>query len=97
MNKFIEALQNFLMPIATAMNKNRYIRAMRDGFVLSLPYTMVGSILTSLFSIPALSNLLGGNNAGNDPKLCCTDKHLVKFYYFCLCRYWYFIQPFQAL
>lgn len=60
MNKFIEALQNFLMPIATAMNKNRYIRAMRDGFVLSLPYTMVGSILTSLFSIPALSNLLGG-------------------------------------
>lgn len=60
MNKFIDALQRFLMPVATAMNKNRYVRAMRDGFVLSLPYTMVGSILTSLFSIPALENVLGG-------------------------------------
>lgn len=64
MNTFIDKLQRFLMPIASAMNKNRYVRAMRDGFVLSLPYTMVGSILTSLFSIPALENILGGTVLG---------------------------------
>lgn len=64
MNKFIEALQKCLMPIALAMNKNRYVKAMRDGFVLSLPYTMVGSILTSLFSVPALKGLLGDSLLG---------------------------------
>ncbi len=60
MNKFIEALQRILMPIASGMNKNRYVRAMRDGFVLSLPYTMVGSILTSLFSLPFLADIMSG-------------------------------------
>lgn len=64
MNKFIDTLQRCLMPVASAMNKNRYIKAMRDGFVLSLPYTMVGSILTSLFSIPALEGILGGTVLG---------------------------------
>lgn len=64
MQKLIDSLQKFLMPVATAMNKNRYIKAMRDGFVLSLPYTMVGSILTSLFSVPLLEDLLGGSVLG---------------------------------
>ena len=59
MNKLIEKLQNILMPIALAMNNNKYIKAMRNGFVLSLAYTMVGSILTSLFAIPALKNWFG--------------------------------------
>lgn len=64
MNKFIEVLQRFLMPIASTMNRNRYVKAMRDGFVLSLPYTMVGSILTSLFSVPALATVLGDTVLG---------------------------------
>lgn len=59
MNKLIEKLQNILMPIALAMNNNKYIKAMRNGFVLSLAYTMVGSILTSLFAIPALQTWFG--------------------------------------
>ena len=59
MNGFIELLQKVLMPIAAKMNASKYIRAMRDGFVLSLAYTMVGSILTSIFSIPALADWFG--------------------------------------
>ena len=58
MNKFIESMQKFLLPLANKMNRNRYIRAMRDGFVLSLPYTMVGSILTSLISMPFLADVI---------------------------------------
>ncbi|MDQ0361798.1 PTS sugar transporter subunit IIC [Breznakia pachnodae] len=56
MNKLIEKLQKVLMPIANKLNKNTRILALRDGFMLSLPYTMVGSILTSLFSIPLLDD-----------------------------------------
>lgn len=58
MEKFMNFLQKILMPIANKLNANRYIRAMRDGFILSLPYTMVGSILVSLINIPALANII---------------------------------------
>ena len=64
MNGFIELLQKVLMPIAAKMNASKYIRAMRDGFVLSLAYTMVGSILTSIFSIPALADWFGAETMG---------------------------------
>lgn len=54
----VETLQKLLLPIANKMNKNRYIKAARDGFMLALPYRMVGSILTSLISIPFLAGIM---------------------------------------
>lgn len=57
MNKFVTSLQKVLMPIANKMNKNNYIKAMRDGFMLALPFTMTGSILTALASMPFLADI----------------------------------------
>lgn len=57
--KAIDRLQKTLLPIANFMQKNRYIKAIRNGCVLSLPFIMVGSILTSIMSIESLGNLLG--------------------------------------
>ena len=62
MNKmmgFVNKLQGFLMPIANAMHRNKYMKAIRNGCVLSLPFIMVGSILTSLASMPFLENVFG--------------------------------------
>ena len=59
MNKFIEIMQKFFMPIAAKLNKNRYVKAVRDGVVLSLSYTMVASLLSLLGSISFLQKLLG--------------------------------------
>ncbi|TDW09481.1 hypothetical protein EDD63_1603 [Breznakia blatticola] len=61
MNKFVTTLQKILMPIANKMNKNNYIKAMRDGFMLALPFTMTGSILTALASMPFLSDILSAS------------------------------------
>lgn len=61
MNKLMTILQKILMPVANKLNANRYIRAMRDGFILSLPYTMVGSLLVSIINIPALANVMPEN------------------------------------
>ncbi|MDD3251078.1 MAG: PTS transporter subunit EIIC [Lachnospiraceae bacterium] len=59
MDKLVAILQRCLMPVAKKLNTNRYIKAMRDGFVLSLPYTMAGSLLTAFLGIPAFASLLG--------------------------------------
>ena len=59
MEKFMNAMQKVLMPIANKLNANRYILALRDGFVLSLPYTMAGSILTAFLSVPFLADIFG--------------------------------------
>lgn len=59
MEKLMEALQKVLMPIANKLNTNRYIKAMRDGFVVSLPYAMAGSILTAFLSVPIFADWFG--------------------------------------
>lgn len=60
MNKFINILEKYLMPVAGKISANKYMGALRDGFVYTLPFTMVGSIflLIAAFPVPAVSTFL---------------------------------------
>ena len=44
MNRFMEVLENILMPIAEKLNNNRHLTALRDGFLIALPLIIFGSI-----------------------------------------------------
>lgn len=59
MNKFMEFLENILLPIADKLNNNRYLSALRDGFMVSLPIIIFGSIFVVLANLPFLDKLIG--------------------------------------
>lgn len=48
-NKFIESK---LMPIASKIAGNRYLAALRDGFVFAIPFLIVGSFVLLLINLP---------------------------------------------
>lgn len=59
MNKFMEFLENMLLPIADKLNNNRYLTALRDGFMVALPLIIFGSIFVVIANFPFLDKLLG--------------------------------------
>lgn len=59
MNKFMEVLENILLPIADKLNNNKYLTALRDGFMVSLPLIIFGSIFVVLANLPFLDKLIG--------------------------------------
>jgi len=56
----IKWLEKVLMPMAEAIGKNKYLIAVRDGFLISTPLLIVGSLflLIANFPIPAWTNWL---------------------------------------
>ncbi|WP_010648124.1 PTS cellobiose transporter subunit IIC [Oceanobacillus massiliensis] len=58
MNKFMEFLEKFLLPIADKLNNNRYLSALRDGFMVALPLIIFGSIFVVIANFPFLDRLL---------------------------------------
>lgn len=56
---FAEKLQQYLMPLANRIGKNKYLQAIKDAFLISLPFTMFGSLVLALINIPYLEKLLG--------------------------------------
>ncbi|MBS4536310.1 PTS cellobiose transporter subunit IIC [Clostridium sp. D2Q-14] len=58
MNKFMEFLENILLPIADKLNNNRYLTALRDGFMVSLPLIIFGSIFVVIANLPFLDKVL---------------------------------------
>ncbi|SJZ73576.1 PTS cellobiose transporter subunit IIC [Garciella nitratireducens] len=58
MNKFMEFLENILLPIADKLNNNRYLTALRDGFMVSLPLIIFGSIFVVIANFPFLDKVL---------------------------------------
>lgn len=64
MQKFIQFLEKFLMPLAEVMSGNRYLTAIRDGFMISLPFTIFGSIFTAIANLPFLGMLIGEDRVG---------------------------------
>ncbi|CEK32407.1 PTS system lactose/cellobiose-family transporter subunit IIC [[Clostridium] sordellii] len=54
MNKFMSTLERLLMPMAEKIGKNKYLVAIRDGFLVSSPLLIVGSffLLIANFPIP---------------------------------------------
>ncbi|SEO14540.1 PTS system, cellobiose-specific IIC component [Amphibacillus marinus] len=58
MNKFMEVLENVLMPIADKLNNNRYLTALRNGFMVALPLIIFGSIFVVIANLPFLDKVL---------------------------------------
>ena len=60
MHDFLEKFESKLMPIAEGISRNKYLVSIRDGFLVSMPLLVVGSIimLISNFPIPAWMELM---------------------------------------
>lgn len=58
MNRFMEFLERILLPIADKLNNNRYLTALRDGFMVALPLIIFGSIFVVIANFPFLDRLL---------------------------------------
>ena len=48
MNKFEMMIEKLLVPVATKLNSQRHICAIRDAFILTFPLTMAGSLMVLL-------------------------------------------------
>lgn len=52
MNVIMSKIENVLLPIANKIGNNKYLMALRDGMVASMPMMMIGSILLIITEIP---------------------------------------------
>ncbi|MGL5415924.1 MAG: PTS cellobiose transporter subunit IIC [Clostridium sp.] len=54
MNAIMKKLENILMPMAEVIGRNKYLIAIRDGFLISTPLLIIGSLflLVANFPIP---------------------------------------------
>ena len=61
-NKFMDTLENILMPIASKISENRYLVAIRDGFMLAMPLLIIGamSLLMANLPIPHYADFMKG-------------------------------------
>lgn len=59
-SKFTDRIETVLMPIAGAISNNRYLLAIRDGFMLSMPLLIIGamSLLLANLPIPGYSDFM---------------------------------------
>lgn len=48
MNKLEAVMERLLVPIATKLNAQRHVCAVRDAFILTFPITMAGAIIVLL-------------------------------------------------
>ncbi|NBK92535.1 PTS sugar transporter subunit IIC [bacterium 1XD21-13] len=48
----MQKLEKFLMPIANVLSKNKVLSAIRDGFLITVPITIVGSIFLLIANFP---------------------------------------------
>ncbi|WP_225744002.1 PTS cellobiose transporter subunit IIC [Marinilactibacillus sp. Marseille-P9653] len=58
MNKFMSVLEDFLLPIADKLNNNRYLTALRNGFMVALPLIIFGSIFVVIANLPFLDRVI---------------------------------------
>lgn len=67
MQKFLDWLERVLTPMAKTIGENKYLIAVRDGFLLSTPLLIVGSLFLVLTNFPipnwneTMSHILGDN------------------------------------
>lgn len=59
MDNIMNFLDRHLMPIADKLNNNKYLTALREGFMLSLPLIIFGSIFVVISNLPYLDKILG--------------------------------------
>ncbi|BAM48314.1 PTS cellobiose transporter subunit IIC [Amphibacillus xylanus] len=58
-SRFMNQLENVLMPIADKLNNNRYLTALRNGFLVALPLIVFGSIFVVIAHLPFIDKLIG--------------------------------------
>ena len=65
-----DKLEKVLMPLAEAIGKNKYLISIRDGFLVSTPLLIAGSIFLLLANlpIPGYSDLIASIQIGEDRK-----------------------------
>ena len=51
-SKFMEKLEDILLPIADKLNNNKYLSSLRDGFMVALPLIIFGSIFIVISNFP---------------------------------------------
>lgn len=54
----MDRLQKVMTPVANTINKSKHLKAIRDSFILILPFTLIGSILTAIATFPYLNEVL---------------------------------------
>jgi PTS system cellobiose-specific IIC component len=52
MDKFTKITEKHLMPIASKMATQKHLTALKDGFVFTMPFLIVGSIILLLVNLP---------------------------------------------
>lgn len=52
MKKFLDWLEKVLGPVASAISRNKYLIAIRDGFLFSVPMLIAGSVFLLLANFP---------------------------------------------
>ncbi|MEJ7219489.1 PTS cellobiose transporter subunit IIC [Staphylococcus gallinarum] len=57
-SKFMEKLEDILLPIADKLNNNKYLSSLRDGFMVALPLIIFGSIFIVISNFPFLDKIL---------------------------------------
>lgn len=45
MNKFLEVLEKFMTPVSMKISSNKVLQSIKDAFILSIPFTVVGSFV----------------------------------------------------
>lgn len=59
--KISNSLQKHLMPFANKISNNNVLQSIKDAFLISLPFTMLGSLFLAIVNIPFLENLIGAD------------------------------------
>lgn len=52
MNAFMNVVEEKLMPIAGKVGQNRYLNAIKDGFVYTMPFLIIGSFILLMVNLP---------------------------------------------
>ncbi|MGL4998766.1 MAG: PTS cellobiose transporter subunit IIC [Fusobacteriaceae bacterium] len=52
MSNFMNLIEKKLMPIAAKVGQNRYLNAIKDGFVYTMPFLIIGSFILLLVNLP---------------------------------------------
>lgn len=52
MEKLTASIEKYLMPITMKMSGNRYVQAIRDGFIATMPLTIFGSLCLAIATLP---------------------------------------------
>lgn len=52
MKKFMGLMEKYLMPLAMKMASNKHLNALKDGFVYTMPFLIIGSFVLLLVNLP---------------------------------------------